>query len=195
MTFTDRIRQLTGGTLARIGSSLHQAGIQADWLTVAGLGVVALAAVFIAYGRMDLALVLLLLALPLDALDGAVARAANKQDPFGGLLDSTLDRYADGFIFGALGYHFALQGQPEHLLLALAALIGAFAVSYVRARAGEAGLSVKVGLFTRLERVLVLLVMLAVPALLVPGLWLLAVGTNFTALQRLWHVRRITAEG
>ena len=195
MTFTDRIRHLTGGPLARIGSGLHNAGIQADWITIAGLGVVALAAVFIARGQMSLALILLLLALPLDALDGAVARAANKQDPFGGVLDSTLDRYADGFIFGALGYHFALQGQPELLLLALAALIGSFSVSYVRARAGEASLSVKVGLFTRLERVLVLLVMLAVPALLVPGLWLLALGTNFTAAQRLWHVRRITAEG
>jgi CDP-diacylglycerol--glycerol-3-phosphate 3-phosphatidyltransferase len=87
------------------------------------------------------------------------------------------------------------QGQPEYLLLALAALIGSFGVSYVRARAGEAGLSVKGGLFSRLERVLVLLVMLAIPALLLPGLWLLALGTNITAIHRLWLVRRITSEG
>jgi CDP-diacylglycerol--glycerol-3-phosphate 3-phosphatidyltransferase len=195
MTFTDRMRQISGGTLSRVGSGLHRAGIQADWITIAGLGLVALAAYFISQGQMTSGLILLLLALPLDALDGAVARAANKQDAFGGVLDSTLDRYADGFIFGALGYHFVSQGQPEYLLLALAALIGSFGVSYVRARAGEAGLSVKGGLFSRLERVLVLLVMLAIPALLLPGLWLLALGTNITAIHRLWLVRRITSEG
>jgi CDP-diacylglycerol--glycerol-3-phosphate 3-phosphatidyltransferase len=110
------------------------------------------------------------------------------------VLDSTLDRYADGFIFGALGYHFASLGQQGYLLLALAALVGSFGVSYVRARAGEAGLSVKVGWFTRLERVAAILLALLLPPLLVPALWLLAVGTNMTALQRLWFVYRSTQQ-
>jgi hypothetical protein len=34
----------------------------------------------------------------------------------------------------------------------------------------------------------VILVMLLVPSLLVAGIWVLAVGTNFTAMQRLWFV-------
>lgn len=135
---------------------------------------------------------MLILGLPLDALDGAIARAMQRRDNFGGLLDSTLDRYADGFIFAALGYYFASQNQLDNLVLALAALIGSYSVSYVRARAGEAGLSVKVGLFTRLERVAVLLPALLIPPLLVPGLWVLAIGTNFTGVQRVWFVYKNT---
>lgn len=190
VTLTDRIRRLTGQSLARIGGALHKAGVHPDTVTIAGLGVVAVAAFFVASGRLPVGGLILLLGLPLDALDGAIARAMQRHDSFGGLLDSTLDRYADGFIFAALGYYFASRGQLDYLLLALAALMGSFAVSYVRARAGEAGLSVKVGLFTRMERVVVILFMLLVPVLLLPGMWILALGTNLTALQRVWFVYR-----
>ncbi len=66
--------------------------------------------------------------------------------------------------------------------------MGSFVVSYVRARAGEADLSVKIGLFSRFERVVTLLLMLLIPPLLTLGLWVLAVGTNVTGVQRLWYV-------
>jgi CDP-diacylglycerol--glycerol-3-phosphate 3-phosphatidyltransferase len=121
-----------------------------------------------------------------------VARAMGRQDKFGGILDSTLDRYADAFIFGGLSYYFAVHDQFDHMLLALAALTGSLVVSYVRARAGEAGLSVKVGLLDRFVRVIIIVAVLLVPPLLTLGLWILAVGTNFTALQRMWYVYRNT---
>ena len=79
------------------------------------------------------------------------------------------------------------------MLLALAALIGSFVVSYVRARAGEAGLSVKIGLFDRFVRVIIIVLILFVPILLELGVVALAVGTNLTGLQRLWYVYRHTA--
>ena len=193
-TLTDRVRGLTASTLGRIGMALHRMGIHPDTITLVGLIFVAAAAVLIAQGQHQAGALVLLLGLPLDALDGAVARAMQRQNPFGGVLDSVLDRYADGFIFGALGYYFSSQGQQDNFLLALAALVGSYGVSYVRARAGEADLSVKVGWFTRMERVAVILLALLVPALLVPGLWLLALGTNITAVQRLWYVYRITRQ-
>lgn len=191
-TLTDRIRALTGGVIARAGDAFYRAGIHPDYITVAGLVVVMIASFFIARGQVQLGGIILILGLPLDALDGAVARAMHRRDKFGGLLDSTLDRYADSLIFAALGYYFASQGQLDYLLLAMASLIGSFVVSYVRARAGEAGISVKVGLFTRLERVAVLLPSLLIPPLLVVGMWILAIGTNFTGLQRVWFVYRNT---
>ena len=130
-----------------------------------------------------------MLSLPLDALDGAVARALKRGGAFGMLLDSTLDRYADGFIFAALGYYFAESGRLDMLIAALAALIGSYLVSYIRARADDAkvGVSVTVGFFSRLERVIVLLLMTLAAGLLerdAPlevGLLILAVGTNLTA--------------
>lgn len=191
-TFTDRVRALTGGLITRAGMAFYRAGIHPDWITLAGLVVVGIASWFIAVGELQLGGVILILGLPLDALDGAVARAMHRRDKFGGLLDSTLDRYADGLIFAALGYYFASQNQLGYLLLALAALMGSYTVSYVRARAGEAGISVKVGLFTRLERVAVLLPALLIPPLLIPGMWILAIGTNVTGLQRVWFVYRNT---
>ena len=191
-TLTDRARALVSRPLNYVAQWCYRAGIHPDTISLLGLALVVAAALLIAQGQPQSGGVVLLLGLPLDALDGAIARAMQRRDRFGGLLDSTLDRYADGFIFAALGYYFASQNQLDNLVLALAALIGSYSVSYVRARAGEAGLSVKVGLFTRLERVAVLLPALLVPPLLVPGLWVLAIGTNITGIQRLWFVYKNT---
>lgn len=194
VTLTDRVRRVTNQAVSHAGSAVHKAGIHPDTITIIGTALVGVAAALIASGQLQAGAVLLLLSLPLDALDGAVARAMQRTDKFGGLLDSTLDRYADGFIFGALGYYFASLGEQTNLVLALAALLGSYGVSYVRARAGEAGLSVKVGWFSRMERVAIILLMLLVPPLLLPGLWVLAVGTNLTTLQRLWFVYRSTSQ-
>lgn len=194
ITLTDRVRRVTNQVVSSAGSAVHKAGIHPDTITLTGTAIVGVAALLIASGQLQIGAVLLLLSLPLDALDGAVARAMQRTDQFGGLLDSTLDRYADGFIFGALGYYFASLGQQTNLVLALAALLGSYGVSYVRARAGEAGLSVKVGWFSRMERVAIILLMLLIPPLLLPGLWILAVGTNLTTCQRLWFVYRSTSQ-
>ena len=184
------LRRLAGGPLARVGLALHRLGVSANAVTLAGFALTLLAALFIADGRLQEGGLLLLISLPLDALDGAVARAAGRDSRFGGVLDSTLDRYADAAMFAALVYYFASLGQSEHLAPALLALVGSYGVSYVRARAGEAGIELREGLFTRFERVLVLLAALLIPGLLLPGLWLLALGSNLTALQRLWLVYR-----
>ncbi len=189
-TLTDRVRAQTARFMERVGLTVHRLGIHPDVITIVGLLVVIVAAIPIAQGQHPLGALILALGLPLDALDGAVARAMQRQGKFGAVLDSTLDRYADGVIFSALALYFAGRDEFHWMLLALAALNGTFVVSYVRARAGEAGLSVKIGLFSRLERLAVLLIMFSIPPLLVPGLILLAVGTNFSGLQRLWYVYR-----
>lgn len=190
--FTEWVRIQFRDYMAVIGSTLWRLGVHPDMVTVAGFIVVAVAAFVIAQGQYQLGGIILLLGLPLDAVDGAVARAMGRTGKFGGILDSTLDRYADALIFGGLSYHFAIQNEFGYMLLCLAALTGGFAVSYVRARAGEAGLSVKVGLLDRFARVIIILTVLLLPLLMPLGLWVLAVGTNFTALQRMWYVYRNT---
>ncbi len=196
MTLTDRLRSLTRAPLDRCAEIVAGLGIQPDWITVFGLILVALAAVFIARGDFLAGGITLLVSLPLDALDGAVARALNRRGAFGMVLDSTLDRYADGFIFAALGYYFAQSGRMDMLAAALAALIGSYLVSYIRARADDGKVAVRatVGWFSRLERVAVMLIMTLSAGLLESaapleiGLLILAVGANLTALQRLRHV-------
>jgi CDP-diacylglycerol---glycerol-3-phosphate 3-phosphatidyltransferase len=190
--FTEWVRTQIRDRMGELGRTLHRLGVHPDMITLLGLVIVAIASVIIARGQFQLGGIILVAGLPLDALDGAVARAMGRKGNFGGVLDSTLDRYADAFIFGGLSYHFAVQGQFDYMLLCLAALTGGFVVSYVRARAGEAGLSVKVGLLDRFVRVIIIIAVLLVPPLTILGLWVLAIGANFTALQRIWYVYRNT---
>lgn len=197
-TVTDRLRQMTQAPLNHIGGFLAKLGLHPDAITIAGLMLVAAAAVLMAQGLFLAAGMLLLFSLPLDAVDGAVARALNRSGTFGMVLDSTLDRYADGFIFASLGYYFAGQDRFDMLALALLALVGSFLVSYVRARAEDAkvGLRITIGWFTRVERVIVILTMILAmglfenPIALEIGMVILAIGTHLTALQRLLFVYR-----
>ncbi len=197
-TLTDRLRQTTQAPLNRIGGLLAKLGVHPDAVTIAGLMLVAAAAVLMAQGLFLAAGMLLLFSLPLDAVDGAVARARNRSGTFGMVLDSTLDRYADGFIFASLGYYFAGQDRFDMLALAFSALVGSFLVSYVRARAEDAkvGLRITIGWFTRVERVIVILTMILAmglfenPIALEIGMVILAIGTHLTALRRLLFVYR-----
>ena len=67
-------------------------------------------------------------------------------------------------------------------------------VSYVRARAESLGFSAKVGILTRAERYIVLLpgIIFHYPEI---SLWILAIMTHFTALQRFFYVRKQVEEG
>ncbi|MGB7340024.1 MAG: CDP-alcohol phosphatidyltransferase family protein [Phototrophicaceae bacterium] len=190
LTLSDMMRSWTHGVTSSLGLSLYKLGFHPDAITFIGWLMVLIGAVFIAQGKFLVAAIWLLFALPMDALDGAVARAMQRTSKFGALFDSTLDRYADGFIFAALSYYFAVTNRLDMFLFAQMALIGSLLVSYVRARAEGLGIDCKVGFFTRMERLAVILLMFFFPILLHAGVVLLAIGTNITAMQRIWHVYR-----
>ena len=129
-----------------------------------------------------------------DLLDGAVARVMGKVTKFGALLDSTLDRYSEAVIlFGLLWYYTWQPGAHTEVILIFTTIIGSLLVSYVRARAEGLNLDAEVGIFRRTLRITTLsLGLLLSPinphlALLVT-LWVLALGTNLTAVHRLVYV-------
>src|SRR5436190_5291232 len=128
----------------------------------------------------------------IDALDGALARAHDKMTPFGGFLDSTLDRMSEGVILGAIALVLADQGHTLALACVFVALVGSFLVSYTRAKAEAFGLKGDVGLMSRTERIVLLA--LALPfagrGLLPYAIYLLAVLTTFTVVQRMAFVRK-----
>jgi len=86
-------------------------------------------------------------------------------------------------------YYFAQRGDMVSVIGTFAAAAGSVLVSYVKARAESVGFEAKVGILSRAERYLVL-----APSLVFnyPGIavWIVAIFANFTALQRIWHVRR-----
>lgn len=128
----------------------------------------------------------------LDILDGALARAGGKQTPFGGFLDSTLDRVGEGLILGAVGLVFMRDDHEVALALVLAALAGSFLVPYARAKAEGMGIKGDVGLGSRAERVVVISagLVLAPWGVLPWAIGLLAATAWLTVVQRILHVRR-----
>lgn len=184
-----RLRQMTVGWMEGLGKRFAQWGIHPDTVTLLGLAITVVAAVLAAQGAFAAAAVVLIVGLPLDALDGAIARAMGRTNPFGGVLDSTIDRYADLLMLLALAYHFAVADRFGEMLLVFAAVVGSTLVSYIRARAGNAGLPCAGGWFSRFERSIVLLATL-LTGWMIPGLLILAAGSNLTAVQRLWSVYR-----
>ncbi len=154
-------------------------------LTFAGLAVSAVAAAVVASGALLLGGGVFLLASAFDLFDGALARATGRASPLGALLDSTLDRAAEAVVlFGVLVYELD-RGNREESMLVFVAVVGSLLVSYVRSRAGELGVTITAGLLTRPERVALLGAGL-ITGWLRLALWMLAILTVLTVLQRLY---------
>lgn len=193
-TPTELLRYQTRGLMAALGAWGRRLGVHPNVITVVALLPAILGALLAGTGQFAAAGIALLVSGALDALDGAIARATNRVTRFGALLDSTLDRYSDGLIFFGLVCYFGAHGLLLEMALAVAALTGAYAVSYVRARAEGLDIgSIRDGLFDRLVRTLVLIAAL-ITGLIVPGLIVLAVGSHLTALQRLAIAYRATRD-
>ena len=126
-----------------------------------------------------------------DLLDGVVARANGKDTKFGALLDSTLDRYADAALFLAIIWLFFKEDNLIGIFFAICSMVGAFLVSYVRARAEGLGIGCNVGLMERPERI-VLLAAGCLTGRLFSVILILFVLSHITVFQRVVHVYRKT---
>ena len=124
-----------------------------------------------------------------DLVDGVVARQNGSATRFGAFLDSTLDRLVDMALLLGITMRFAILGEPAHVLLAGYTLVSSVLVSYSQARAQLFLPAFRGGFFERGERV-VLLALGALSGFLVPVLWILAVGTTITVIQRFAHAYR-----
>lgn len=192
---SDLARARAKELLDAVARFFHRAGLTPNMLTLIGLGLVCLIAIVIGLGYEALGGLLLILGAGFDATDGALARQTNRVTKFGGFLDSSLDRYADGILMLALVWRGIELNNRWIIILAVIAMIGAFLVSYTRARAEASGVQLKEGWFTRFERMGVLVVGLLSTALigqwgLLIALGLLAILSNFTALQRILITRQ-----
>src|SRR3972149_3753219 len=168
-----------------IVNPLARLGVRPNHLTIAGgLGNVG-AAVLAGRGDFLPAGIVLRAASSLDMLDGARARATGQATDFGSVFDAVVDRISEAAVLFGILYYFSDRGGRTEELLAFAAVVGSVLVSYVRARAEIIGLKLREGLFTRAERVLLLGVGLMIYQV-TPMLWILAVLSWATALQRMF---------
>ena len=91
-----------------------------------------------------------------DVLDGTMARLSGTQGPWGAWFDATLDRVADGAIFGGVLIWAAWHSDTPTTILAWICLAGGAVVSYAKARAEAVGATANGGIAERAERMIIL---------------------------------------
>jgi CDP-diacylglycerol--glycerol-3-phosphate 3-phosphatidyltransferase len=181
--------------LAAIGVT----GVTPNMISVVGFAGNVAAGALAAGGEFLAAGLLMLFSSALDLLDGALARKTGTVTRFGAVFDSILDRLSEAAVLGGLLFHYSqVGGHTMEVALCYAAVVGSIMVSYARARAEGIGLNLREGLFTRAERVILLAGALIIGAdnVLLGALWILAVMSHFTAIQRVFTVwQKLHAEG
>src|SRR3954454_22799152 len=134
----------------------------------------------------------------MDTLDGRYSRMSGKGTLFGAFLDSTLDRIEEGIVITAIAGYFASRGDDFAAAMCVLAVLASLMVSYTRARPEALGVECKVGLATRPVRVVILSIGLLFAKVFSVGdfspleiaIYVMALLTTITVLQRVLHVRR-----
>jgi CDP-diacylglycerol---glycerol-3-phosphate 3-phosphatidyltransferase len=198
--FREKAQKRYYRVMEKVADPLVSAGVSPNHITVAGMLLSLAAGVLFATGAIFWGGMLLWASALMDPIDGTVARLSGKVSRFGALLDSSLDRYSEFFVFFGLMFYFR---GGRMLFVVMLALMGSIMVSYVKARAESLGQKEFRGLMQRPERIILLIAgtVLNTPInhyllgdcqeCTVKGtLVILAVLTNLTALQRLLASRK-----
>ena len=198
------LRKTFRGVLEAVARFFNRLGVTPNQLTLIGLVLQSIVAVVIAAGYLRLAGILLVFFSIFDAFDGTLARMTGQTSRFGAFFDATIDRYAESIVlFGLLVYYTGQPDSSTQTLLIYVAIVGSLLVSYTRAKAESLNIPCKAGILTRAERVVLLVIGLllgpwqpiaALPDALTIVLWLLAILSNVTAIQRVLVVRKTARE-
>ncbi|MGL4173465.1 MAG: phosphatidylinositol phosphate synthase [Actinomycetota bacterium] len=181
-----------------LAALLVRCRVSPDAVTIIGtVGVVAGALGFYPRGELLWGTLVITAFVFSDTVDGIMARMMDQAGSWGAYLDSTLDRFGDAAVFGALVLWFTAGGDDQlSAILALACLILGSVVPYAKARAESLGMTADVGIAARADRLVAVLVTTAFVGLGLPMvvltivLALLAVASAITVLQRILAVRR-----
>lgn len=192
-------RAFATALISPVARLLLRIGLSADAVTVLGtLGVCFGALFFFPRGEFVTGVLFITVFVLFDLLDGTMARISGTTSVWGAFLDSTLDRVADGAVFGGLMLYFARQpGESLTTWAALFCLVFAFVTSYSRARAEGLGLrGANTGIAERADRLLVVLLATFLTGvfgwsndILGVVLWILAAASAITVAQRMMGVR------
>ena len=185
-----------------IALAAGRVGLTPNALTVIGFLISGVAAALLAAQLWVAGAALVIFGGAFDMLDGGLARAQNRVTRFGAFLDSTLDRWGEGIVYVGIVAGASTAGFVAGAVLAAAAAVCSFQVSYTRAKAESLKLHGEVGIAPRAERLVILTVGLVAAGLdggvaagargqlwLALALGIIVVAASITAVQRTWHVR------
>ncbi len=175
--------------LAGFAGRIH---LSPNTLTIIGFFITVCAS-YVIIQNLFLGGVLILFGSIFDILDGMVARARQSSSRFGAFFDSFIDRFSDASIMIGLALHFHLKGNYRVALLSIICMIGAFMVSYARARAEGLGISCKHGIMERPERI-ILIIAGALSGVMESVLWVLMILTYYTVAERFFRTKKALSD-
>lgn len=184
MTVTGAIGSFFGRIIHAIVGALALSRVHPNVLTFIGLLINIWAAFLFAAGKFRWGGVVLIGAGLFDMVDGRVARETNRVTRFGGFFDSVLDRYSDLAVLVGLLVFYASINRFFYVVLTAIVMTGTVLVSYTRARAENTIRKCKIGFLERPERV-VLIILGALFNRMAQVLWVTAVLSNITVIQRI----------
>jgi len=193
MTVTRVIGQTFGAIIQGIVSALALSRVHPNVLTFLGLVINIWAAVLFAQGKFRVAGIVVIGAGLFDMVDGRVARETNRVTRFGGFFDSVLDRYSDLAVLVGLLVFYASINRFFYVVLTAIVMTGTVLVSYTRARAENTIPRCKVGFLERPERV-VLVIIGALFNRMAQVLWVIAILSNITVVQRMFYTWKETKQ-
>ena len=171
---------------AKIVRAFAAAHVNPNVLTAIGLLINVFAAYLFAYGYFRWAGATVILASIFDLTDGPVARVTERVTPFGGFLDSVVDRYSDLLLLIGLIVYYGRIARFWYVTLVAVAMIGAVMTSYTRARAENLIPKCKVGFLERPERI-VLIIIGALADRMAPVLWVITIFSQLTVIHRILY--------
>jgi CDP-diacylglycerol--glycerol-3-phosphate 3-phosphatidyltransferase len=185
-----RLRTGVERTLGPLGRALGRIGVTPDALTIAGVIFAIGTAIAVATGHLILGAVGIGLSGLGDLLDGNLARSSGRTGPRGAFFDSVTDRVSDAVVLGGFAWYLAGTSTPQLAVLPFAVAALSMLISYERAKAEGLGYEARGGIMERAERSIFLALALVIPHAMVPVLWLMAVLSAYTAVQRFVRVWR-----
>ncbi len=191
----EKIRMAFKSLLRPVVPLLVKLGVTPAGATITGFFITFLGSCFVWKGTYLTGGIILILGSLFDAVDGSIARLTKTSSRGGAALDSVMDRIGEILVLTAV---LAGKAGSEHdslLYIIPMAMGGSLLVSYVRARAEGLGIDCKVGLFTRTERLVLVIAGIVFSSfwgseVLVWSCAVIAAGSWLTALQRLLKVTR-----
>ncbi|MCC9196388.1 CDP-alcohol phosphatidyltransferase family protein [Arthrobacter sp. zg-Y820] len=183
------------GLFTPLAAWLLKRGVTPDAVTILGtLGVMIGGLVFYPLGELFWGTLFITAFIFSDVIDGIMARQQERTGKWGGFLDSTLDRFADGALFAGVSIWFFTGGDNDAIgVAAIICLVLGMLVSYIRAKAESLGFNANVGIAERAERLVSLLVATGLVGLGVPEVLLLVVLVALCAASCVTIIQRMSA--
>jgi CDP-diacylglycerol--glycerol-3-phosphate 3-phosphatidyltransferase len=163
--------------------------INPHYYTIIGFLINIISTYYILKGRWIIAALSILFAGAFDIIDGASARLFNRVTQFGAILDSVIDRYSDMLpLVGLIAFYSSIP-NVKMVILASITLLGTAITPYVKARSESFIPRFNIGFMERGERILLISIGLLLN-IMSPILWILAITTHLTVIQRTLYAKK-----